>query len=242
MKTRTCKTCELAVIGPFCPNCGQKHREGRITVRFIGIELFHLLTNLERGLWHTILGLLRNPGQVIRDFIGGATALYYQPFRFLLLMAGISALISSMVDYEKIMEQAMNMGGVQLTPEVRALQAKMMHNMLQYTNLIISLSVPLMSIGSYLLFRKFRNTYAEHLVANAYLYGLLSLLSLITSWFTTFPSMFMAITVLTNLAMIIGNIWFFKSWFNIKWGQAIWRSLLALTFNFILIVVFANGI
>lgn len=240
METRNCKTCDSAIVGDYCPTCGQKHREGRITMRFISVELFHIITNLERGLWHTILGLVRNPGQVIRDYLRGATAMYYQPFRFLLLTTGLSALLASFVDFDKILDMALSSGGVQVTPEARELQSKMVHTLLRYTNLLISLSVPLFSVGTFLAYRKFRNTYAEHLVANAYLYGLLSVLSGLTIWFTTVPSLFIPLTAFSNFVTIFGNIWFYKSWYQIKWRTAIWRSLLGMFLMFIFIAIVGN--
>lgn len=240
METRTCKTCESAVVGVYCPHCGQRHRERRITMRSIAIELFQLLTNLERGLWHTILGLVRDPGKVIRDYLEGATVLYFQPFRFLLLTAGISALVSSFVDFDKVVEMATNMGGVEMTPEAKAIQTKTVHSLLRYTTALISLSVPLSSIGTYLAYRKFRSTYAEHMVANAYLYGLLSLLSIVTIWFTTQPSTFMPVTLLSYAAMLFGNSWFYKKWYGLKWAQAFWRSLLAIFITLFTVIFVGN--
>ncbi|MCC6724047.1 MAG: DUF3667 domain-containing protein, partial [Saprospiraceae bacterium] len=146
METRTCKTCDAPVVGNYCPACGQRHLGERITLRFIGVELFQMLTNLERGLWHTLLELVRNPGRVIRDYLSGATVLYYQPVRFLLLMTGISALMANLVDFDKIMEMTMSTMNMELTPEQKALQSKMMHNVLRYTNVIMALNVPITSI------------------------------------------------------------------------------------------------
>ena len=47
--------------------------------------------NLEKGIFHTIKQLILNPGIVITEYLNGKTKAYYNPLKFLFLMAAISA-------------------------------------------------------------------------------------------------------------------------------------------------------
>ncbi|MCC6726818.1 MAG: hypothetical protein IT258_20110, partial [Saprospiraceae bacterium] len=138
------------------------------------------------------------------------------------------------------MEMTMSTMNLELTPEQKALPSKMMHNVLRDTTVIMALNVPITSIGTFIAYRKFRNTYAEHLVANAYLYGLLSSISVFTIWFTSLPGLMVATTIFANFATLFFNIWFFKSWYQTNWLNAIWRSILGFVLSLLIIAVLAN--
>lgn len=92
----TCKHCGTILAGHFCHNCGQEVKGPVKTKSFIA-ETFVQVTDLDRGLLHTIIKLFKQPNQVIKDYLNGNTVAYYHPVKFMVLLVGIEALIINRV-------------------------------------------------------------------------------------------------------------------------------------------------
>ena len=86
----SCKPARNPFRGFIAPNAVI---EQPITMRRLSAYFFRQFTDLGRGFWHTIIMLFRNPGKVIRDYIGGSTVRYAHPLRYLLLWITVSFLI-----------------------------------------------------------------------------------------------------------------------------------------------------
>ncbi len=89
----------------FCPECGQKNRGKKITVRIFLRELFAGFFSLDTKFWRTLIPLLISPGKVSKDYIEGKRVKYTNPFRFYLATSIIFFLIISLTDnYKKFQE------------------------------------------------------------------------------------------------------------------------------------------
>lgn len=88
-----CKNCSRDYDGHFCPNCGQKWINKRITLWDSIQGLFYSIFNFDRGFLYTTRELFIRPGEVIRQFLNGVTVRYVHPFRFVFIWATITALI-----------------------------------------------------------------------------------------------------------------------------------------------------
>ncbi|CAM1340148.1 DUF3667 domain-containing protein [Tenacibaculum amylolyticum] len=89
----------------FCPNCGQKNKGSKITVKSFIKEVFAGFFSWDAKFWRTLIPLLISPGKVSKDYIEGKRNRYTNPFRFYLSVSIIFFLILGLSDtYDKFQE------------------------------------------------------------------------------------------------------------------------------------------
>jgi hypothetical protein len=86
-----CLNCGALMDGRFCAACGQGHVE-RITLKTFFHELAGQLLEVDRGLLHTFVELLRRPGPMIREYIKGRRRSYTSPLGYILIASAFSLL------------------------------------------------------------------------------------------------------------------------------------------------------
>lgn len=157
----TCLNCGQAGDAAlrFCPHCGQKTATRRLTLPEIGHEVWHALTHTDHSVLGLIKALLLRPGRVAREFVRGARKRYFNPFTFMVVSIGLSALFITLT----------GVGGFE--GQRGAVANRLQRNV----NWVILAQVPLLALWSRLLFLRSGLNFAEHLVLAAYTSGLRSL-------------------------------------------------------------------
>ncbi len=166
---RQCKNCGEDYDGCYCPSCGQKYIDKRYSLRDGFNHLMAMVLNVDRGLWHTSLMLLRKPGRVIRDYLNGITVPYFHPFRFLFLWLTVQVFI--MLTFGIMDESQAKFARDFSGQEVKPIQQELMGMFNSYLHILIALSIPILAWGSRVFFRKAGYNYAEHLIINCFAYG-----------------------------------------------------------------------
>jgi hypothetical protein len=87
-----CLNCGAIPAGAYCQACGQRCREGRLTVAQIGRWFVNDLLDFDRGLLLTVREMTLRPGAMIRGYVAGQRRRYTNPFTYLVLCAGLSLL------------------------------------------------------------------------------------------------------------------------------------------------------
>lgn len=85
----TCAHCQTTYEGYICPQCGQRSDSAHFTPNVVLHKMMDSVGFDERGnrsILRTIRDLLWRPGYMIRDYLGGHSAAYFQPFKLLLLL------------------------------------------------------------------------------------------------------------------------------------------------------------
>ena len=161
-----CKNCSNSFEGTYCPACGQKYIDKRLTLKESLYWVANSLFNLEKGFFYTTKEVIRKPGKVNKDFLGGITIPYVHPFRFLFIWATISAILAI---YTTAIEDSSTLFS---DPNVAEKQMKFMKSYLsfmkKYMSLFVMGLIPLMSLASYLVLKRKKLNYAEHLVINSF--------------------------------------------------------------------------
>jgi hypothetical protein len=88
--TERCRNCQhpLPERARFCPACGQKNTDGRLTFQEMASEFVGTLFNLDNRIFST-LGALAVPGRLTQRFFEGKHVRYYHPLRLFIVSAGI---------------------------------------------------------------------------------------------------------------------------------------------------------
>lgn len=96
-----CRNCEypLPEGAKFCPNCGQKNHDGRLTLKELTSEMVSTVFNIDNQSFSTLKNLAL-PGKLTVDYFKGKHIRYYRPIRLFffsgaLLIAMLSLQIGS---------------------------------------------------------------------------------------------------------------------------------------------------
>lgn len=164
-----CKNCENKFEGKFCPSCGQKVINERNTVK----HFFKLLFNsfdIDKGIIYTARMLFTDPDIVVHDFLNGNTVKYYNPLKYLIVVAGFYAIL--MIGFN-IFES--NIASTNELMGEYGKQTQLQQTINSYTKKYLSiipiLMLPFYSLVSKWVFNKHKLYYGEHLLINTYLYA-----------------------------------------------------------------------
>jgi len=164
-----CKNCGNIFAGDFCPSCGQKVINERNTVK----HFFKLLFNsfdIDKGIIYTARMLFTNPDIIVQDYLNGNTVKYYNPLKYLIVVAGLYAIL--MIGFN-IFES--NIASTNELMGEYGKQTQLQQTINSYTKKYLSiipiLIIPFYSLVSKWVFSKHKLFYGEHLLINTYLYG-----------------------------------------------------------------------
>jgi hypothetical protein len=166
MTHHQCLNCGQQLSGNYCQHCGQKASTHRFTLSHVFThDVVHGLIHVDKGILYTIKQLLTRPGYSIREYIEGKRTSHFSYVTLLLLLIATVVFIS--------MSGGINFGnmlaGAGTTSESGAkVVSGVWHFMLKHMKELSLLSVLAYSIASFLVFRKARQNFAEHMVMNCY--------------------------------------------------------------------------
>ncbi|WP_394748394.1 DUF3667 domain-containing protein [Spongiimicrobium salis] len=187
----TCKNCTAALSAEnnFCASCGAKIIKDRITVKNLIADLLNAI-GWDNKYFKTIKALILQPGQLFREYLGGARKKYMTPFSFLGIGVTIALFIFNifseqfiaittesssqtnefMINFMKEkFGDAVDTDQMRADAEATSQQYALLY--LKYFNVFVILLMPLYAFMSSLVYRK-SHSYGEHFVINCYILGL----------------------------------------------------------------------
>jgi Protein of unknown function (DUF3667) len=158
-----CKNCHHEFTGNFCNHCGQSADTHEINAHFLWHDIQHGLFHFDKGLFYSIKKLATAPGHAIKAYINGQRAYHFKPISFLFLMATIYGFLSHYLDehFDTITNK------ITINNNDSATWEWLEDHYAIYSIIVL----PLLSLASYLAFRKQHFNYVQHLVMHAYLMG-----------------------------------------------------------------------
>jgi hypothetical protein len=242
-----CKNCDHVFDGHFCNNCGQSAHTHAVDWHYIWHEIPHSIWHLDRGILYTARQLLTRPGYTIREYLDGKRVQHYRPLAFAFLFGAISAFLyfnislKSFEDFSSGFQQGFKDGAKSSDQIAKQIQSDF--NSLfkkYYVTLIVGL-IPIRAWLMYLFFRRRGLNYPQHVVANTFMTGLESLVTVLffpVSWLTDGTSAFWTIsTVLSLVSSLVYPTLAYVQLFT-KQGVRRWRlvvrSTIAVFFTFVI--------
>ncbi|MEO0341063.1 MAG: DUF3667 domain-containing protein, partial [Bacteroidota bacterium] len=233
MENQNCKTCNTALNGPFCYNCGQKYINTRLTVKIIFRQLFSMITNLEHGMWYTLIAMFRHPAKVINDYISGATIKYYNPIRLVLVIGTLSILIMlTFTSFTESQAEIQEMINPNMTENQAAFQEAFGKRIEPFMNLMPILLIPFFSIASYLLYRKKHLNYAEHMVMHAFSYAALSLITIPTLFLYDFFDIMRFSPIVGIFVFALFLAYVYRKLFKSNWFVSLLKGVLSMVLGY----------
>jgi hypothetical protein len=235
----TCKNCETTFEGKYCPNCSQKADTHRFTLAHLAHELLHALTHTDKGIIFLIKEMLYRPGKVALEYNAGKRKKYFNPISFLLIMMALQIFLAKKTHiYEGYFEQTEQLlKGISKSYKVKELEkdnqleiAKKQNPKLQENiKAITFLFLPLLSLFTWFLFKKTKNTYAENLVFNVLIQGQTYLYFVFCCIipFAVYPHSVLLTMYLYLVTSIAYSIFAYRQFYQQRWGITIFKGLVA---------------
>ncbi|MDQ7961045.1 DUF3667 domain-containing protein [Flavobacterium lindanitolerans] len=242
-----CLNCSRPITENFCSNCGQKKYK-RIDRKYLIDEVQYLAVHTNKGFFYSLKNIARNPGKTAKKFIDGDRVNHYKPILLAFVLSGISAFLSfKVIKSDVIMEKYMQqIYGEQKLPMLGMHDA--MSILSSYSSIIMLLLIPLASIVTALVFKKWGENYYEHVIMNTYTLVYYTILSIVVFFPILYllkdtPTMFMTFTSLsTFLAYPFIMVWFYKEYYTQKSiGDIILKVLLALGIGIVIYMMIIFG-
>lgn len=233
--TRSCPSCRTDAIGAFCHACGARTATSRLTLRALAAELVAQFVELDHGLLHTLVTLIKRPGAMIRGYFAGQRRGFTAPLTFIALSVAFSLLMSNALpQYRAARDEqlkALDQYRHLYSPAQFELFAKIEHTVIEDKTLVlVALLIPV-SLALRFVFRKQRLNLAEIGTIVCYTYGLATFVTVAISapialtGRTHFES---AISMVLMIAFVIHvSFGVFGKSFSTTW-RALWGNLLGL--------------
>lgn len=210
-----------------------------ITIKYLITSVVDLF-DIDRGFVYTIYSWFKNPKSSIELYLGRERFIFSNPFRILAVLVAISTLLATKFDLFAVSGFFQGMGGgVEMNDEKSIeFQEKIYTFLLEYFNLITFSSLPLMAFSTKILFSKPRYNYAEHLVINAFILAITTLIFIVFVFVGLVSSLNLALQ-LYFIGAIIYQVFAYVHIFIGGWFKGIFKGLLAITLQYLLMSVFA---
>ncbi len=99
--SKVCQNCNVENESPFqyCPSCGQKNTDGKITFLELWSEFQDAVFNIESRTWGTLKNLFI-PGRLTLEYFSGKHRRYVHPLRLLLVTSVLFIIAMSFQDFQ----------------------------------------------------------------------------------------------------------------------------------------------
>jgi len=165
-----CRNCGKIVEGNFCSHCGQDSKVSRINLPNFFNQVSENVFILNKGFFYTLINLFIRPGHSIRDFLNGKRKYHFKPIAYLLVFSSIYFLISRIAEQNTLIDDLVS-GFFSYDPDNKneiPPSLTWFSSNYAYTALLL---LPIFSFASFIAFFKYRRSYLEHIVINAYITG-----------------------------------------------------------------------
>jgi hypothetical protein len=157
---RNCLNCNAPLTTPHCGQCGQSAHVAKFTWRYVLQELPAGIFAWDKGFLYTAKALFTRPGKAIGEYIAGQRIRHFRPLPLLAFCAGILGLLglNTEVPGELLGDGEKKQAVQQVTNWINA----------HYVWVELAL-LPVMSLSTWIWFRKRGYNLVEHVVINAFL-------------------------------------------------------------------------
>ncbi len=174
MSTNVCKNCNVIISGRFCSNSGQPANVHRIDAGYFLHDIPHSILHVDKGFPYTFMQLIKRPAKALQEYIDGKRVQFFRPMAYVVLISAIcSVLISWIRKYIRQIHFSRTGEALSEHPSFFS----------HYQSVFIFLMIPVVSAITYLMFKKSRYNFWEHVLINTYLAAQLNVLLLLIQLF-----------------------------------------------------------
>jgi hypothetical protein len=231
-----CANCESSLRSDFgyCPTCGAKVSRNRLTMKNVWEDVSFQVFNLDNTLIKTFRHLFSQPQNVINSYVDGIRKRYMNPISYFAIgvtLSGIMFYILRNVYHVSLTENSFSKASSEVSAN--------MDFVFDYQGIMSYLIIPFYALFTWLLFMdKKKLNYTEHLVANAYIFGQISMLQIMVSLplFGLFDIRYDVFNWFFLMGSVIYQFFVFKKIYKLGISGTILRAMAYLIMIFILMM------
>ena len=231
MNQHLCKNCEHTFAGNFCSNCGQKTNTVRLNWAYLKDEANYTILHFNKGFLYTIRELFTRPGDTIREFLEGKRVKHYKPLLLVFVLAGINGYLSLQMDLNRMMQQYSN---PKVNSVIMAEYTKVMHWFFAHYSMFEILALPIVSLASWLSFKKWGYNYIENIIINCFATSqrlMIGVLLFPLQYFLRNTPYFLAVSFLTVIPTFGYTIWMIVQLYKNQNTTTVFLRMLLFVFN-----------
>ena len=162
-----CKNCQepLEEANHFCPNCGARIVNDRITLKRLLGQFTGWFLNLDNALLRTFKGMLFHPERVITDYISGVRKKFMSPLSFLTIAITLAGLMIFILQHRFEGQIDITMGAEEINPEFSQTWAEIVFD---YNAFFFVLYLPILALPAYLFMNRINYNFPEFIVVFIY--------------------------------------------------------------------------
>ncbi len=239
-----CKSCGTALFqgNRFCSQCGGKVVDSRPTLRGTWNEFAVPFFNWDNFFWRTFRDLFTNPKEVLLAYVSGARKKYFHPFSYLIVYGTLAVLVYKLFPQNELsyftetFTEKMGGGDGGSSLSTKENMQAFLEKMLGYFNFVVIAMIPLLAIVSYLVFRKHRHNFAEHLIFNSYLQAQIGLVSLVSQLLliNVFGIDYLFYSSLSMCFYMLYGCYLYQQLYSLRLGQIVWAFIKFILFGLLL--------
>ena len=216
----------------FCPNCGGKVVSNRLSLKGTWTEFIGPFFNWDNFFWTTFIDLFVRPEQVLTAYISGARRKYFQPFSYMIIYGTFTVLFYKVLpmDFEDFSSASTETSAFDAIAFTETYTANY--------NLFLLLTIPIFAFMGWIIFRKFKDNFAEHLVYNSYIQAQVGYIALFTQlilYNALNLSVELFFTVSTLLSFVYGA-YVFARLYRLTLGKTLVYTLVFIGFLLVFLV------
>jgi hypothetical protein len=171
-----CLNCNNDVINNFCSACGQSKSTHRYSLEhFFVHDLVHGVFHLDKGFLFTVKELFTRPGHSIREYVEGKRVNYFNYFSFALIILVVEYYLMNLSSLKSsdLYDDMDKYEGFQKIAK-------------DYFKIVSLAGIPFFALASYLIFKRSKQNYTEHLILNIYRMSVVLIINVVYIFITVF--------------------------------------------------------
>lgn len=230
-----CKSCgaTLPEASNYCPTCSAKVVTTRLSLKGTWTEFIGPFFNWDNFFWLTFRDLFIRPEEVLTAYVSGARRKYFQPFSYMIIYGTFTVLFYKIFPMDW---KDMNTASTE-NPDFDA--SAFTETYISNYNLFLLLTIPVFAFMGWIIFRKFKDNFAEHLVFNAYIQAQVGYLALFTQlilYNALNLNLELFFTVSTLLSFGYGAFVFARL-YRLTWGKTLGYTLVFIAALLVFIIL-----
>lgn len=229
-----CKNCDTPQRTDFnyCPVCGAKVIQNRITFRNLIFDITERYFNLDNSIVRTFVQLFTKPEVVIESYLGGVRRKYLNPISYLGIALTLSGLLLFLMSHGLANNLDFDLFDQGTNPE---LTKKIMPVVYDFSTFIFILYIPIFGLSALLSFNKKSFYFSEYIVAFVYILAHYSIVSFPISLLVLIisPESYAVFSLIMLFAMFGYSIYVLQRIHRLGIGQFILRTMVFAVLAFI---------
>lgn len=208
MESRVCLNCKEKLIGPYCHQCGQAASTHRFTIKSVfSHEFMHSVFHLNQGILYTFHALFTVPGHAVREYLEGKRKKLLNFFTLIVILILSDSILKSLTTVHL----------VDLASSQKEFVGTIEDFRIHFPKIVVMGFIPIRALISFLLFRKAKKNYAEHIVLNTYLTSVTLIFNMVFTVISIFYTNIYGLKIVNNGILLVSvayEMWFYYQYFS----------------------------